>query len=70
MAENAHKPFEAVPVSGVYRVEHNGHRDAHEATLRQGEVFPPCALCADRVRFILKHRADDIRVDNDFACEK
>ena len=70
MAEQAYKPSEAVPVSGVYRVEHNGHRDAHEATLRQGEVFPPCALCADRVRFFLKHRADDISVDSGFVPAK
>ena len=70
MAEKAHKPSEAVPVSGVYRVEHDGHRDAHEATLLQGKVFPSCALCNDRVRFILKHRANDIRGDNDFAADK
>ena len=55
MAEHAYKPSEAVPVSGVYRVEHNGHRETHDATLLQGEVFPACAVCRDQVRFTLKH---------------
>lgn len=70
MAEHAYRPSEAVPVSGVYRVEHNGHRDGHEATLLQGEVFPSCAVCRDHVRFVLKHRANNIRDDNDFKTGK
>ncbi|HTV66397.1 MAG TPA: hypothetical protein VMD98_12380 [Bryocella sp.] len=67
MAEQAYKPSQAVPVSGVYRVEHNGHRQAHEATLRQGEVFPGCGICGDDVRFTLQHRANDIDGDRDFS---
>jgi hypothetical protein len=70
MAEHAYKPSEAVPVSGVYRVEHNGHRETHDATLLQGEVFPACAICEGRVRFMLKHRAHDIRQDKDFPSGK
>ena len=70
MAEQGYKPSQKVPVSGVYRVEHDGHRDAHEATLLQGESFPTCAICDDRVRFVLKHRASDIRDDQDFAAPK
>jgi hypothetical protein len=66
MAEQDYKPAERVPVSGVYRVEHNGHREAHEATLLEDEVFPACAVCEERVRFILKHRALNIRQDKDF----
>lgn len=66
MAVQVYKPSQAVPVSGVYRVEHDGHRDAHEATLLQGEFFPTCAICNNRVRFILKHRANDIRDDKGF----
>ena len=57
MAEHAYKPSEAVPVSGVYRVEHQGHRETHDATLRAGETFPPCSVCEHEVRFILKQRA-------------
>jgi len=66
MAEPVYKPSHAVPVSGVYRVEHDGHREAHEATLREGESFPACAICEDRVRFTLKQRANNIRSDRDF----
>jgi hypothetical protein len=67
MAEQGYKPSQAVPISGVYRVEHNGHREAHEATLLKGETFPACAVCGDEVRFVLKHRANDIRGDKDFV---
>jgi hypothetical protein len=70
MAEHEYRPSEAVPVSGVYRVEHNGHREVHEATLLQSEVFPACAVCRDEVRFVLKHRAIDIRDDKDFLAGK
>jgi len=66
MAEQVYKPSQAVPVSGVYRVEHNGHWEAHEATLLYGEIFSLCALCGEAVRFILKHRAKSTRSDKDF----
>ena len=67
MAQKVYKPSEAVPVSGVYRVEHDGHREAHEATLLEAEVFPFCAICNDRVRFVLKHCANKAASDEDFA---
>lgn len=70
MAEQGYKPSQAVPISGVYRVEHNGHREAHEATLLQGETFPVCAVCGNEVPFTLRHRASDIRDDEDFPCGK
>lgn len=67
MAEQAYKPSERVPVSGVYRVEHNGHRVEHDVTMLEGETFPACSVCTDKVRFILKHRAAGIRQDRDFS---
>lgn len=67
MAEQVYRPLQAVPISGVYRVEHNGHRQAHEATLLQGETFPACGVCGDQVRFLLKHHAHDIRSDSDLS---
>jgi hypothetical protein len=70
MAEQVYKPSEAVPVSGVYRVEHDGHREPHEATLLYGEIFPVCAMCGEAVRFILRHRAKSIRSDKDFLPGK
>lgn len=66
MAEKVYRPSQAVPVSGVYRVEHDGHREAHEATLLQGEAFPACGVCSARVRFTLKYRASNIGHDEDF----
>jgi hypothetical protein len=67
MAEHAYKPSERVPVSGVYRVEHNGHRVEHDVTMLEGETFPPCSICNDGVRFTLKHRSTRIRQDRDFS---
>ena len=67
MAEQGYKPSQKVPISGVYRVEHNGHREAHEATLLQGEIFPACAVCGSEVRFVLRYSANNIRVDRDFV---
>jgi hypothetical protein len=66
MAEQGYKPAERVPVSGVYQVNHEGHRDPHEATLLEGEVFPACATCEEQVRFTLKHRSIGIHQDKDF----
>lgn len=66
MAEHVYKPSQRVPVSGVYRVDHDGHRESHEVTLLEGEVFPGCATCEDGVRFALKHRAASIGQDKDF----
>jgi hypothetical protein len=66
MAEPDYRPLEMAPVSGVYEVTHNGHREAHEATLLEGELFPVCSVCEDRVRFTLKHGANNIHRDKDF----
>jgi hypothetical protein len=68
MAERVYKPSERVPVSGVYRVEHDGHRVEHDVTVLEGETFPACSVCNDGVRFTLKHRATRIRHDPDFSC--
>jgi YjzC-like protein len=51
------RPGEQVPSSGVYRVLHNGHRDEHDATLREGELFPTCTVCSHEVRFRLLQSA-------------
>lgn len=68
MAEHVYKPSEAVPVSGVYQVEHSGHRETHDATLLEGETFPACATCDQHVRFTLKHRANTAKTDRDFPA--
>ena len=46
-------PGDTVPVSGVYRVEHDWHRLMHEATLLVDTRFPRCKQCKDAVRFHL-----------------
>ena len=63
------KPGDKVPSSGVYRVQHKSHRDEHEATLREGELFPNCTVCERDVRFRLIHSARLIDGDADFAGE-
>ncbi len=63
------KPGEKVPSSGVYRVLHKGHRDEHEATLREGEEFPTCTVCEEGVRFHLVQSAKLIERDGDFVGE-
>jgi hypothetical protein len=70
MAEHAFRPSEAVPVSGVYRVDHDGHRETHEATLLEGQVFPACSVCNQQVRFVLQRRALNIHADRDFPAGK
>jgi len=44
---------EVATQSGIYEVVHEGHRLPHEVTLLSGQVFPPCAKCADAVYFRL-----------------
>ena len=44
---------EAVPVSGVYRVTHTGHRPGHEVSMVLGESFPKCRTCVEGVRYEL-----------------
>ncbi len=69
MAAHAYKPSEAVPVSGVYRVEHQDHRETHDAILRAGEVFPACSVCDQRVRFTLKRPAKNSDDERYPACK-
>lgn len=56
------KPGQRVPVSGIYRVEHDSHRLMHEATLLQNEPFPRCRECKSDVRFELVRAVTTYRV--------
>ncbi len=42
---------DVVPRTGLYRVDHEGHREAHEAILWESETFPSCRICTDAVTF-------------------
>ena len=55
-------PGNTVPVSGVYRVEHDSHRLMHEATLLVDTLFPRCKQCKDAVRFRLVRSVVDSQV--------
>ncbi|MGC2696642.1 MAG: hypothetical protein WA738_12725 [Candidatus Angelobacter sp.] len=60
---------EAVKETGIYEVIHDGaHRTAHEAVMLNGESFPLCDTCEERVRFRLIRTAPYIFQDEDF-CE-
>src|SRR5205807_3656405 len=52
-AVQAFRSGEAVATSGIYRVVHYQHRLAHEVTLLQGGIFPPCMRCGTQVLFEL-----------------
>lgn len=55
-------PGDTVPVSGVYRVEHESHRLMHEATLLVDTRFPCCKQCKHAVRFSLIRSVMDSQV--------
>ncbi len=42
-----------MPVTGIYRVEHESHRLMHMATLLCDDVFPQCKRCGPQVRFTM-----------------
>jgi hypothetical protein len=60
-SKTVYKPGQVVPKAGIYRVSHAAHRLPHRASFKAGDQFPPCAKCADEVRFELMRAAD---VDN------
>jgi len=53
--------------TGIYEVIHDQHhRTAHEVVLLNGDSFPPCDTCQERVRFRLIRTAPYIFQDEDF----
>jgi|GEM_PF-1177065 len=42
---------ETVGQTGLYQVNHQGHRPNHQAILWQGETFPSCRICGDAASF-------------------
>ncbi len=47
------EPGTLVERSGIYEAFHASHRVTHQVTLLEGQTFPPCARCKDKVRFEL-----------------
>jgi hypothetical protein len=58
------------PQSGIYLAVHYRHRLPHEITALEGERFPTCAHCGERVRFELLHPATHVASDHDFKRVK
>jgi hypothetical protein len=67
MAEHEYRPGDDVPRSGIYSVVHHGHREAHEAVVLKGAVFPPCRECGASVRYRLLRTAASLDSDADFT---
>lgn len=42
---------ETVGRTGLYQVNHRGHRPIHQAILWQGETFPSCRICGEAANF-------------------
>ena len=55
-----------IPETGIYRVIHGEHRLPHEVILFQGEKFPRCAKCRDKVCFELVYPAEEIHSGRGF----
>lgn len=60
-----YKPGDRADETGVYRAAHLRHRMPHELTVLEGEVFPECKKCGDKVRFELIHAAPRLKGDVD-----
>lgn len=59
---------ETVRETGIYEVIHDrAHRIAHEVVMLNGDAFPPCDTCEQRVRFRLIRTAPYIFQDEDFG---
>ncbi len=64
-------PGQPIPETGIYEVIHDrAHREAHEAVMHGGDLFPACDQCDMRVRFKLVRTAPYIFDDEDFVEEK
>jgi transcription elongation factor Elf1 len=66
MAENALRPGDKAPQSGIYQCRHGGHREDHQVTLKEGQALPACRTCGDSVRFTLVRAAAPVEADADF----
>ena len=67
--ENVYRAKEKVPQTGVYRVFHYQHRLPHNVMMRQGERFPACNKCGERVLFRLSSTAEALMSDRDFTVK-
>ena len=57
---------ETVPLSGIWRPQHNGCRNPAELWIRKDELFPPCEQCGSQATFTLLKEVQHISEDSDF----
>ena len=67
MPNGRFRPGDRVPVTGIYKANHDEHRNPHEVFAAEGEEFPNCRMCGDRVSFALSQAASHIDKDKGFA---
>lgn len=60
------RPGDRVPVTGIYTASHHQHREPHDVVATEGESFPDCRKCRDRVSFALAQAASHIGRDDGF----
>ena len=63
----AFRSGETVPVSGVWRPEHEMCKDAPELWVRKDDLFPPCPSCGSCTGFTLLEEIQHISEDSDFS---
>ncbi len=56
-----------VPVSGIYTVVHEVHREEHATIAIRGEEFPSCRVCRDEVRFYVAQIVPHVTHDFDLT---
>jgi hypothetical protein len=61
------RPGDQVPTTGIYTANHDGHRSAHEVFATEGDKFPNCRVCGERVNFALAQAASHIHKDDGFG---
>jgi len=58
---------ETVPISGVWRSEHEMCKGTPELWVRKDELFPPCPNCGSSTGFTLLEEIQHITEDSDFS---
>lgn len=67
--QDTYRAHEKVPQTGLYRVLHYQHRLPHSVVMRQGQHFPACNKCGERVSFKLSRMAEPLISDRDFMVK-
>ena len=66
ISQLAFRSGEGVPVSGLWRPEHDKCNTAPELWISKLDRFPPCPACGSPARFILLEEVRHISEDSDF----